>query len=151
MMRKIHYLYEIFSVSFGFALLAVFGTLSFFPIEIMFLGEEQTWFWTFVFLNYGVILAFLLYSFFNRESLKMMRIFDLGVTSCSILVIVAFLIYTRDMFEPWFVQGAWFLRQNGLIVGFFLGFVIIKTVIGTAFIISKFTKRKKKTKIMLNF
>lgn len=136
-----YYFYEILTVSFGLALLAFFGTLSFFPMEIMLLGEELSWLWVYIFLIFSVFIAFILLSFYKKNySFIIIRIVDILTIICAIIVIVSFLIYTQDVIENWFVQGAWFLRDNGFIVGVLLSLILIKSVTGLSFLISKFNE-----------
>ncbi|MHA1293788.1 MAG: hypothetical protein ACTSQJ_14120, partial [Promethearchaeota archaeon] len=139
------YFYEITSISLGFALLTFFGTLSFLPVEIMLMGEGQTWLITFIILSLSAIIAFILLSFLKREfSLIIMRIFDIFSTFFAIIAVISFLIFTRDMLEPWLIQGAWFLRYNGVIMSLLLGSILIKTAAGLSFIISKFNEPEEK-------
>ncbi len=131
-----YYFYEIGTVSFGLALLAYFGTLSFFPMEIMSMGDGQSWYWVFILLTFSTIGALLLVSFYKHYALIIVRILDLTIAILGIWVIITFLIFTKDLLEPWLVQGAWFLRYNGLLIGIFLSCVMIKTVAGISFIVS---------------
>jgi hypothetical protein len=133
-----YYFYEIISISFGLALLTFFGTLSFFPIELMLLGEGQTWFWVFIFLGLSIIVAFLLISFYKREhALIIIRIFDVLSTIIAVIAIITFLIFTKDLLDAWFVQGGWYLRYHGLIIGPLIACIMIKTIAGFSFLISK--------------
>lgn len=137
-MKIRYYAYELLSTSFGIGTLCLFGSLSFFPIEVTLMGDGQTWFWVPVIFSLSVIAAFFLLSFYKRESsLIITRIFEALSTLTSILTIFAFLTFTQDLQEPWIMQGAWFFRYNGIIMGIFIGFVLIKTVAGLSFIISK--------------
>ncbi|MHA1293787.1 MAG: glycoside hydrolase domain-containing protein [Promethearchaeota archaeon] len=133
-----YYSYEITSIAFGLALLAFFGTMSFLPFEIMILGEGQMWFWVFIILSLSGIIAFLLLSFYKcNYSFIIIRIFDVLTTVCAIFAAITFLIFTKDLLEPWLIQAAWYFRYHGLIIGLLLGCVMIKTIAGLSFFISK--------------
>lgn len=141
MSRVKFYFYEILTVSFGLALIAFFGTLSFFPMEIMLLGEELSWLWVYILLIFSVFIVFILLSFYKKKySLVIVRVVDTLTIICAIIAIVSFLIYTQDVIENWFVQGAWFLRDNGLIIGILLSLIMIKSVASLSFLITKFNE-----------
>ncbi|MDD1776870.1 MAG: hypothetical protein LUQ65_01795, partial [Candidatus Helarchaeota archaeon] len=137
-MAKLRYLfYEIIATSTGLAILMLFGTLSFLPYEIMMWGEGETVYWIFIFLGLSSVLTFLLLSLTKRSTHGIiMRIVNVGTIVGAVLVIVAYLTFTQDLFEPWMIQAAWFMRYNGLIVGVFAGFVIAKTVFGLSRLIT---------------
>jgi hypothetical protein len=135
---KLHYLfYEVIAISTGLAILMFFGTLSFLPFEIMMWGEGQTVYWIFIFIGLSIVFTFLLLSFVKGNTHSfIMRIVNIGTMVSAVLVIVAYLTFTQDLFEPWIIQAAWFMRYNGLIVGVFVGFVTAKTVIGLSRLIT---------------
>ena len=139
-MEKLRYfLYEIVSVSMGLALLGFFGTLSFLPMELHMMGEGQTMYYLFIFLCFGIVISFLVLSFIKRKNRYIIaRVVDIASIICLIFVIVAFLTFTQDLFEPWLIQVGWFLRYNGFIVGLFMGLITIKTTISLSMIISNF-------------
>ena len=138
-MKKVYcYFYEIISVSFGLALLAFFGTMSFFPMEVMLMGEGNSWYWVFILLCLSIVISYILISFYKRDkALIIMRILDILILGCSIITVIAFLSFTQDLLEPWLIQGAFFLRYNGLLIAILLSCIIIKTVSGLSFLISK--------------
>ena len=141
MLKIRNFLYEIFSVSFGLAILGFFGIMSFFPMEIMLMGEGQSWYWVFIFIGFGIVIAFFLQTRINKKKLyKTIRIVDLFVFTSGIFVILAYLTFTRDLLEPWLIQSAWFFRYNGFIVGIFLSAVIIKTSTSLEFLILKYNE-----------
>jgi len=110
----------------------------------MLFGEGQTWFWAFILLSLGSIIGFFLVSFFKREhSLIIIRVFDIFITIFAVLLTMAYLIFSSDLLEPWLIQGAWFIRYNGLFIGFLLWAVVIKTIAGLAFLISKYNETEE--------
>jgi hypothetical protein len=137
-MAKLRYVfYELIAISTGLATLMFFGTLSFMPLEIMIWGEGQTVYWVFIFLGISIMLTFLLLSLVKRSTYGIiLRIVNVGTIVSAVLVIVAYLNFTQDLFEPWIIQAAWFMRYNGLIVGLLVGFVVAKTIIGLSNIIT---------------
>ncbi len=143
MLKVRFYFYEIISLSFGLALLGFFGVMSFFPIEITVMGEGQTWYWVFILLGFGVIITFFITTKINKNNLyKIIRVADLITLIISIFVIIAYLNFTKDLLEPWFIQSAWFFRYNGLVIGIFLLCVFIKTSTSMTFLILKFNERE---------
>ena len=138
-----YYIYEIVSVAIGLAVIAFFGTLLFLPFEIMMWGEGQTVYWVFIILGMSVVLAFMLLSFFKRKDHGIiMRLVNVATVISAILMVAAYLFFTQDLFEPWLIQVGWFMRYNGLIVGFFVGILMIKTIIGFSQLITKFNSEK---------
>jgi hypothetical protein len=147
-MSKIrYYTYEILSASLGLALLAFFGVMSFFPMEIMLMGEGQTWYWTFIMLGFGIFIVFILQTRYKKISLyKLIRVADIFTTIFAIFVVTTYLNFTKDLLEPWIIQAAWFLRYNGFIIGILLLCVIIKTTSILTFLISKFNEHNDDVK-----
>ncbi len=143
-MEKLRYfLYEIISVSIGLALIGFFGTLSFLPMEIQMMGEGQTLYYLFIFLCFSIVISFLVLSFIKQKSRYLIaRVMDIASIICLVFVITTFLTFTQDLFEPWIIQVAWFLRYNGFIVGLFIGLITIKTTINLSVIISNFNASK---------
>ena len=141
-MTKLRYfIYEIVSISVGLALLAFFGILSLFPMEIHMMGNESTVYWTFLSLIFAMVAAFLLLSFIHKRfHFLLTRIFDVASLICLLLVINSFLVFTQDLFEPWMVQVAWWFRYEGGIVGLFLGFLTLKTIIGLSSVVSGYSE-----------
>ncbi|NVM27711.1 MAG: DUF4091 domain-containing protein [Candidatus Helarchaeota archaeon] len=138
-MEKLRYfLYEIVSVSMGLAILAFFGTLSFLPMEIMLWGEGQTAYWTLIILVFSAVIAFTLLSFCKKKyHAILMRMADVATVIFAILLINSYLVFTQDLFEPWIIQAAWFFRYNGLFIGLFLGCMMVKTITGLSYLITK--------------
>lgn len=131
-------IYEIVGVSVGLATLMFFGTLAFLPFEIMMWGEGQTVYWMFILVGISIVLTFLLLSVLKRSTHWILtRILNVGTLISIIFVTIAYLSFTQDLFEPWLIQAAWFMRYNGLVVGVFVGFVAAKTVSALSHLIMK--------------
>lgn len=144
MVKLKHYFYEIISVSLGISIITFFGILSLAPMEIMLLGQEQSFLWVFLFLSYSVILSFILFTRFKQAyTLYIMRIFEIISTIILFFLMVAYLEFSKDMSEPWLIQTGWFLRDNGFITGLFLSTTLIKTTGGLTFLISKFSLKEE--------
>ncbi|MHA1265354.1 MAG: glycoside hydrolase domain-containing protein [Candidatus Helarchaeota archaeon] len=134
-------IYEIVSVATGLALITFFGTLMFLPFEIMMWGEGQTIFWVYIIIGMSTLIIFLILSLFRRELHGLiMRIINVVTIFSAIFLIISYLSFTKDLFEPWLTQTGWFLRYNGPIVGIFAGCVLAKTIVGVSQLISKFNE-----------
>lgn len=138
MLKVKYYTYEILSISIGLALLAFFGTFTFLPMEVMLMGELQTWYWVFIFLTLGSLAAFFLISLHKDKALLIMRVVDPIIAVLTIFMITSYLTFTSDLLEPWLIQASWYFRYNGLLIGLTCVFILIKCVAGVSFLITKF-------------
>lgn len=122
--------YELSSISYGFSLLILFGIFSYFPYEIMFFGEKQTYLMGILILSLFILGIYILLTFFRLYATLMLRISEFLSSFLVIIVFLSFIKFNGQLSEPWLVLNAWFLRYNGLVIGFFLGTVSMKTSSG---------------------
>jgi len=116
-------------------------------MEVMLMGEGQSWYWVFIFLCLSIVISYILSSFYKRDkALLIMRILDATILSFAVLTCMSFLSFTQDLLEPWLIQGAFFLRYNGILIGILVSCITIKTVLGLSFLISTFNKLEKEEK-----
>ncbi|MHA1649368.1 MAG: glycoside hydrolase domain-containing protein, partial [Candidatus Helarchaeota archaeon] len=148
MIKLRYFAYEMVSISLGLALLAFFGILSFLPIEIMIMGEEQTIYWLYIALCLSAVIAFLLLSFCpKRYHFILLRILNSLMIILIFIVSITYLQFTQDLFEPWLIQTGWFFRYHGILLGFFLGVVLIQTITGLSMMIFGVNNFKKSSEI----
>ncbi|MHA1281648.1 MAG: glycoside hydrolase domain-containing protein [Promethearchaeota archaeon] len=146
MLKVKYYSYEIASSSLGISLIFLFGTLSLFPKEIMLMGDGQTWFYALSIFTIGIWCGFIFLSLLKSKfTLILMRISDVLICIIAAILVSVYLWFTKDMMESWIVQGAWFLRYNGVLVGIFLGLISFKTIAGISFLIKKLNESESES------
>lgn len=104
------------------SILAFFGSTVMYPKEILGNPYDLTAAWIPVILVFFVDAAFLLGSFLRgRHGHAMLLVANVATAIGSLAVTLAFVAYTTTNMEPWVVQLAWFLRDNGILTGLYLG------------------------------
>jgi hypothetical protein len=136
------YIYELISVAFGFSIIAFFGTLSFFPMEIMTMGEHQSWYSAMLIFSISIIIAFFLLNYFPSQHSSIMIISEIFIQITSLLCMISYFNFNSILTEIWLIQPGWFLRSEGILVGYFLGTIVIKTASGLSFLVKKLTIKR---------
>nr|MDO8115077.1 DUF4091 domain-containing protein [Candidatus Sigynarchaeota archaeon] len=132
------FIYEIASISLGLASFLFFGILAFAPFMLMSFGEGNTFTLTELMFFLTMLASLVIVSLWKREKAAyIMWIADMASAASLVAMIVAYLVFSGDLQEPWLTQGGWFLRYNGLVVGCFLAATVVKVVSGLSFLISK--------------
>ncbi|MHA1148961.1 MAG: glycoside hydrolase domain-containing protein [Promethearchaeota archaeon] len=131
-------IYEIISLSFGLAIISFFGTLAFFPPEIMLLPDGQTFFISIIIICFAIFSALIIGSIYRDKARILVRILDFIIAIFSVFVVILYLDFSSDMMEPWMLQGPWFLRYYGVLIGIFLAVVIIKTTLALSYVSFKY-------------
>ncbi|MBN2153516.1 MAG: DUF4091 domain-containing protein [Candidatus Lokiarchaeota archaeon] len=116
------HLHLVLSASTSLSILAFFGSVLLYPRDILGSSEGLTTVWVPVFVMIGFNGAFLTGALFKRTWGNLLVLAGDAITvAAATLLISQFLIYTADNHEPWIVQMAWFVRDNGLPIGALLG------------------------------
>jgi hypothetical protein len=119
--------YELISAAFGLALMGIFGILFLLPVEIQIVTITQSTFYAYICIGFAIMISyfvFTLYTEIQRIILRILEIISLGLASGMCII---FIVFTKNLTNSWLPQGAWFIHENGIIIGLFLGSVVLKT------------------------
>ncbi|MHA1730471.1 MAG: glycoside hydrolase domain-containing protein [Promethearchaeota archaeon] len=120
--------------------LAFFGTAVAYPRQINSSTERLTTGWISVAIVLSGLLSFLLLSLYRRKLGRPLLAAGSVATAVACVVVMGrFLARTRDNLEPWVVQGAWFLRDEGVAVGLLLAALVFSATTSIALLVDGLT------------
>jgi hypothetical protein len=120
-------LFELISAAFGIAILGIFGIMVMMPIEVMILASEQSSFYIYILVAGAMLISFWYLTIFPENARWLLRLMDgLGMILTG-FILLTYLSFTTDFSASWMVEGVWFLREKGWIVGLWLFIMVIKT------------------------
>ncbi|MEX2729018.1 MAG: glycoside hydrolase domain-containing protein [Candidatus Sigynarchaeum springense] len=119
------------------SVLAFFSSVLLYPRDILGSSEGLTTVWVPVFVMIGFNAAFFTGAFFKRTRGHLLVLVGNVITLVAAYYLInMFLNYTADNHEPWIVQMAWFVRDNGLPVGILVGAATNSSVTSLSHIIA---------------
>ncbi len=124
------------SASVALGILGFFGSVLMYPGEVLGAWDGLTTVWILAGIMIGLNAAFFTNIFLKRTHGQWL------VLAGNVASIVAFLVmagrffaYTSDNHEPWIMQMSWFIRENGTVIGAFLGTLVFSGASTLAYLI----------------
>nr|MDO8085604.1 DUF4091 domain-containing protein [Candidatus Sigynarchaeum springense] len=127
----------VISTSTSLSILAFFSSVLLYPRDILGSPEGLTTVWVPFFLMIGLNAAFFTNAFLKRRWGPVLVTAGNALFFIATIILVSqFLVYTADNHEPWIVQMAWFVRDDGLQIGVLLGAAAYSSVTSLSYLVA---------------